>query len=65
MKVLTRFLNYFCFISHSTGKQHLRKKNENFLKKFFNAGMTPDWGQSSEDTEVLKGVLASLCMSAL
>ena len=33
----------------------LREKHEMILKRFFKAGVTPDFAQSSEDTEALEG----------
>ena len=36
-------------------KQELREKHERILKRFFEAGVTPDCAQNSEDTEALEG----------
>ena len=35
----------------------LREKHERILKRFFEAGVTPDCAQNSEDTEALEGSL--------
>ena len=35
----------------------LREKHERILKRFFEAGVTPDCAQNSEDTEALQGSL--------
>ena len=36
-------------------KQELREKHERILKQFFEARVTPDFAQNSEDTEALEG----------
>ena len=38
-------------------KQELREKHERILKRFFEAGVTPDFAQNSADTEALEGSL--------
>ena len=39
----------------SEEKQELREKHERILKRFFKAGVTPDFAQNSADTEALEG----------
>ena len=43
-------------------KQELQEKHERILKRFFEAGVTPDFAQNSEDRKALEGWLNQCVM---
>ena len=51
------FINSISAIREETEEeiQELREKNERILRRFFKAGVTPDFAQNPEDTNALEG----------
>ena len=39
----------------SDTKQQLRDSNENIFKRFFKAGVTPDFAENAKDADILEG----------
>ena len=55
--VLGKKLMFLFCDSFSGGKQQISERNERTLRRFFQAGVTPDLALNSEDTEALEGWL--------